>query len=133
MVPFFNQIFVTLSRVNEFADVELADDITLQCSESSLRCQAVVYVTWLEDISILQKFFDLDEICKIENWKVHSWKSHWKYNVNTAVHTCGKAVEEPSKNDPQSDLKLDVPDGREIGTGEKLLSDRDDDLFTPYF
>ena len=134
---FFYHIFVTLSGVNKLADVESADDITLQCSESSNRdrCQAVVYVTWLEDISILRKFFDLDEICKLENWKVQNWKSHWKYNVNTAEHTCGKPAEEPAKNEsnPQSDLKRDVSDSHEIGTGEKLFSDRDGDLFIPDF
>ena len=123
------EIFVTLSRAIELADVQFTGDIPLQCCsmvpsnitaccETSLKrnskfCQAIAHVSWLQDIQILRKFFDLDEILKLDNWKVHPWNSK---NVHTSEHTCGKAVEEPAENE-SGYLKLT----QDIGTGEKLL------------
>ena len=113
-----------MSRAIKFADVKFAGDIPLQCSHISLKqnskfCPAIAHVAWLKDIQILRKFFDLDEILKLENWKVHPWNSK---NVKTSEHTCGKVVEEPveNKSNPESDLKLVALDSQDIGTGEKL-------------
>jgi len=66
----------------------------------------------------------LDEILKIENWKVHPWNS---LNVYTSEHTCGKAVEEPAEKD--SDLKLGASGSFAIGTGDKTTSS----FFTPKY